>query len=205
MSANSSAENKTAVEKEVNKILQNHTLTYDEEYEMNEMGDDVLYYRQGVDEQNRVRHEEYYDIEYEELESSIVHYYDDQDEFEKTVHFNFDGDATKFSYSRKAQFKRAWDDVISIPIYSMRHVQKLSIAIRQNLGEEGKDWDAYNEAGMTDAQAILDHNEEQDDVNEMVKQEIIIGWKNNGKNDSKTFSSMVKRLNLKYMIGNGKN
>ncbi|ASV44470.1 hypothetical protein PBI_SCTP2_455 [Salicola phage SCTP-2] len=181
--------------------LQNEVnLTYQDEHDINDDGDDVLVYRYAVDDKNRVRVEENYDMEYEVLESSILHYYDEDDEYERSIRFNAEGSATGFLFSKKCQFKRKWDEVEEIHIYSKKHVQRLSISINQYLGEEGRDWSSYCEGGFTDAHDMIDYNQEQTDVNNMVKQVVYLGWNHNAKNDTKMMKSSIKKLNLKFMM-----
>ena len=107
------------------------------------------------------------------------------------------GNVVKAKLSREKLFRDKWDKVIEIRFYSKQHVQRLSIACKKFLGEQGRDWDSYV-PGFARVSDVIKHNLESEE--EMKDQVFFLGMKDNNNNDIEGFEDKLKRLKLKYLF-----
>ena len=125
------------------------------------------------------------------------------DDLNSEVEYDEDGNVVKFRISREKLFRNKWDTVIKVNFYSKQHVQRLSMAFDQCLGEQGKDWDTFV-PGFARVSDLIKYNrsvldDEGRTLEELRPQYLLLGIKDDPINDMEELDYRLKRLKIKYI------
>lgn len=181
--------------------IQKDIVEFEDVKELNDDGNEYIAARKGLDKKGRVILYELYDDDLHlDTVRTEIHFYNEDGNWEKTRIYDEKGDLVGLKVSPERIFRKRWEDqyegeVVKIPFYTRRHIQRISLTISAFLGDQGQDWDSFS-YGFQEAVDMLEHNE--DVNNEIVPQQILIGMKVNRFNDIEQFRKEIKKLALKY-------